>query len=292
MKKFPQKRIMITGAGSGLGKAIALEFAKMGWRVAAAEIIETRARETVRLVNQNGGQGLAIICDVTKPEDLEKAVVLLDKDWGGVDILVNNAGVAAAGHMEKIPMARWEWILNHNLKSIIHGCRAFIPLMEKQGHGHIVNIASIGAFVVYPEMSSYNVTKGATVSLSETLRTELAPKNIGVTVVCPTFFKTNIMDQFHSTDERQKILAKGFLDRPTWMLRFLFPGKKAEDIAKHLVKSIKKDRFYDIAQFQARMFWRIKRFFPELFFRLFSIIYKLGLFDKLYNDLKKTTLKA
>ncbi len=291
MKRFPEKRILITGSGSGLGRALALEFGKMGWRVAVAEIIKERAQETVRLVNQAGGQGLEIICDVTKLEDLEKAAGLLKEQWGGVDILVNNAGVAAAGYMEKIPMDRWEWILNLNLKSIIHGCRTFIPIMEKQGQGHIVNIASIGAFVVFPEMSNYNVTKGATVSLSETLRIELAPKNIGVTVVCPTFFKTNLMDQFQSTDERQKIMAYGFFHRPTRALRFLLPGKTAEDIAKHIIKSVKMNRFYDIAQFQARLCWRFKRYFPELFLKMFSSVYKSGVFDKLHDHLKKLEFK-
>ncbi len=271
MKKFPEKRIIITGAGSGLGRAISLEFAKLGWKICISDIDIDRAEETLALVNKNGGSGFTAICDVTKPENLTELAATLEEKWGGVDILVNNAGVVAAGFMEKIPLETWDWIISLNLKSVIHGCRAFIPLMEKQKNGHIINIGSNAGIANLPEMSCYNVTKAAVISLSETLKIELAPKNIGVSVAAPTFFKTNLMDQFTYSDERQKKMADAFFDKSL---------VTAEDVAKHIVKAVRKKRLYVITQIDGKFVWFSKRFFPNIYFKTIAWGYKRGLGDK------------
>jgi NAD(P)-dependent dehydrogenase (short-subunit alcohol dehydrogenase family) len=271
MKRFQNKRVLITGAGSGLGKALALEFAEMGWKVAIAEINQERSKETADIVNRKGGQSLEISCDVTKPEDLENAAERVKEKWGGIDIIVNNAGVSAAGFFEKIPLDKWEWIIDINLKSIIYGCRAFIPMLKEQGEGYIVNTASSMGIASLPEMASYNMTKAGVISLSETLRLELAPHNIGVSVICPAFFKTNLMDQFTSTDERQRILAEAFFSKST---------VTAEKIARHVIRSIRKKRFYIITQFDGKLMWYAKRYFPELYFKTASYIYRSKLFEK------------
>ncbi|OHD70524.1 MAG: short-chain dehydrogenase [Spirochaetes bacterium RBG_16_49_21] len=270
-KRFPKKRVVITGAGSGLGRALALEFAKKTWNIAVADINGERSRETVAMIDKEGGAGLAIRCDVTDPDDFIKAVALLNKEWNGVDILVNNAGVAAAGYFEKIPLETWEWILDINLKSIIYGCRAFIPLFKEQGRGHIVNVASNAGIACLPEMGCYNVTKAAVISASETIRTELAPFDIGVTVVCPTFFKTNLMDQFSSPDERQRMLAEKFFERSK---------TSAETVARHVIKCMEKNRFRVITQADGRFVWWAKRHFPEAYFKIASYIYRKGILDK------------
>ncbi len=272
MKKFPEKRVMITGAGSGFGRAFALEFAAEGWRVGVADIDSQRAQETVDLVNQKGGQGLEILCDVTDINQLEDAAALLKEKWGGVDIIVNNAGVAAAGYMEKIPMDKWEWIIDLNLKSVIHGCQAFIPLMESQGGGHIVNMASNAGIACLPEMASYNVTKAAVIALSETLRSEMAPKNIGVTVVCPTFFKTNLMDQFSCTDERQRKMADGF---------FANARTTAEGVAKKTMKAVRKNKLYVVTPWDGKLVWYFKRLCPGLYYNMLGMGNKSGVMDKL-----------
>ena len=122
-----------------------------------------------------------------------------------------------------------------------------------------------------PEMACYNVTKAGAISASETMRIELAGFNIGVTVVCPTFFKTNLMDQFTSPDVRQKELAEKFFEKA---------ATNSEAIARHIVSSIKKNRFYVITQKDGRFMWRQKRWFPELYFKVFGFIYGKGYFDK------------
>ncbi len=271
MKRFQNKRVLITGAGSGLGKALALEFAEMGWKVAIVEINPEKSMETARLIERKGGQSLEISGDVTQPEDLENAAKQVKETWGGIDILVNNAGVSAGGFFEKIPLDKWEWIIDINLKSIIYGCRAFIPMLKEQGCGYIVNTASNAGIASLPEMASYNMTKAGVISLSETLRSELTPHNIGVSVICPTFFKTNLMNQFTSPDERQRILAEAFFNKSTIT---------AEKIARHVIRSIRKKRFYIVTQFDANLTWYGKRYFPELYFKTVSLIYRSNIFQK------------
>jgi NAD(P)-dependent dehydrogenase (short-subunit alcohol dehydrogenase family) len=271
MKKFPKKRIMITGAGSGLGRAMALEFASMGWRVCVSDINKERADETLSLVEKKGGSGFVSVCDVRQPENIEALAAEIEKAWGGVDVVVNNAGVAAAGFMEKIPLETWDWILDINLKSVIYGCRTFIPMMAKQGGGHIVNVASNAGIASLPEMACYNVTKAAVISLSETLRAELKAKNIGVSVVAPTFFKTNLMDQFTSSDERQRKMASAFFDKSR---------VTAGDVARHVVRSVKRDRLYVITQADGKFTWLAKRLTPETYFNVMGWGYKKGLMNK------------
>jgi len=274
MDRFSKKRVFITGAGSGLGQALSVEFAKLGWRVCVAEISVDRARETAVLVNDNGGQALEIICDVTRLEEIEKAAATLNTKWGGVDIVINNAGVSGGGYMHEIPMERWEWIMDLNLKSVIYGCRTFIPILAAQGGGYIVNVASYFGYVSPPEASCYNLTKAGVISLSETLRTELAPQGIKVSVVMPSFFKTNLMDQLYAAGERQDKLIRGLFAKTN------YPPEK---IAGYIIKSINKNRLYAIPQLDARIIWRFKRFFPESYHKLFGFIYRQGIVERIFG---------
>jgi len=270
-KRFPERRVVITGAGSGLGRALALEFASRGWRVAVTDINMARLAESAAQVAAAGGSAREIACDVTKPADFARVLEAVRTGWGGIDVLVNNAGVAAGGFMDRIPMDEWERIIDINLKSVIIGCRTFIPQFAAQGSGHIVNVASNAGIASLAEMSSYNVTKAGVISLSETLRVELAPRGVGVTVVCPTFFKTNLMDGFRSSDERQRRLAEGM---------FAKASIGAGEIARHVVRSIERGRLYALAQKDARLAWRGKRLAPEAYFRFLGWAYRTGMFEK------------
>lgn len=269
-----KKRIMITGGGSGLGRALALTYARKGWRVCVVDMDAKSVAETALLVGKAGGEGLCRVCDVTSPMAFEELVLFLKSRWGGVDVLVNNAGVAAAGFLASISDERWEWIMDVNLKAVIKGCRCFIPLMEEQGGGHIVNIASCAGIVSLPEMSSYNVTKAAVISLSETLRVELAPKGICVTVAAPTFFKTNLMDRFHATDEHQLLVAKGLFARSK---------TTADDVARKIERAVRKKKLYVIPQWDGRISWWLKRLSPELFHRGMTIFYKKSGFERTFS---------
>jgi NAD(P)-dependent dehydrogenase (short-subunit alcohol dehydrogenase family) len=271
MKKFPNKRVVITGAGSGLGRTLAVHFAKRGWRVGVSDIIMERAEETVGMVNAEGGRGLAFHCDVAKWDQVSSMAETVVSQWKGVDIVVNNAGIVSVGVMEKISLEDWQWIIGINLMGVVNGCKAFIPIFKKQGAGHIVNIASAAGIASLSEMAPYNVTKAGVISLSETLKMELFGDNIGVTVACPTFFKTNLMNQARCTDQSQ-------LDRAA----ALFEKSKttAEDVSLHIIRCIEKNRLYSLTQLDARLAWKMKRYFPELFFRLMGFLFSRGYMDK------------
>ncbi len=274
MERFPEKRVVITGAGSGFGRALALVFSAKGWRIGVSDINEERADETIGLVGRTGGSGDKYICDVTDPAQIEAMAAYYKDRWGGVDIVVNNAGVAGAGYMEEISVDVWRWMIDVDLMSVIYGCRAFIPIMAAQGKGHIVNMASSAGIASFSEMSCYNVPKAGVISLSETLRMELAPKNIGVTVIAPTFFKTNLMDQFKSPRERQANMASTFFEKSK---------VTAEEVARHAYKCVEKKKFYAICQTDGRFIWLMKRLFPESYLRISGYIYKKGWFDKYLN---------
>ncbi|MCP4753885.1 MAG: SDR family oxidoreductase [Proteobacteria bacterium] len=261
MKRFTQKRMAITGAGGGLGREIALIFARQGWKIAVTDILPTSAEETLELVKKAGGDGMALACDVTQYEELTKLAEILEKEWGGVDIMVNNAGVAVGGNMEEQPIEDWRWILDINLMGVVHGCKAFIPQLRRQQNAHIINVASAAGLCSTPSMSSYNTSKAAVVGLSETLKSELRQYNIGVTVVCPTFFTTNLVDnsRLHGNHEKQEYADLSANSSLT-----------AEKVAERVYKAVRKNKLYCVPMLDGRIFWRMKRYIPGLYFRLLA----------------------
>jgi NAD(P)-dependent dehydrogenase (short-subunit alcohol dehydrogenase family) len=273
MDRFATRTVVITGAGSGFGRGLALSFAGLGWKVAAADINLPRAEETVELVNRSGGQGFAWQCDVTKHHEIEAlAQAVLDR-WGSADIIVNNAGVPVVGFMDKVTLEDWRYEIDIMLMSVVYGCRTFIPVFKRQGRGHIVNVASSAGIVSLPEMAPYNVTKAGVISLSETLRTELMGSGIGVTVVCPTFFKTNLMDQARATDERQTKMANAFFDKLCF--------GTVESVTKSTMKAISRNRFYVLPQPDSKLFWFLKRMTPHTFFKVNGFLYTRKILDRI-----------
>jgi NAD(P)-dependent dehydrogenase (short-subunit alcohol dehydrogenase family) len=273
MERFKNKIVVITGAGSGIGRGLAIDFAKLGWRVAVSDINMERAEESARLVDGAGGKGLAIRCDVTKPEQVQALADAVISRWGSADIIINNAGIPVSGYMEKIPLEDWKFEIDVMLMGVIHGCRTFIPIFKKQGWGQIVNTASSAGIVSFPEMSPYNVTKAGVIALSETLRVELRGSNIGVTVVCPTFLKTNIMDQARVTDDHPLKMANAAFDKLSF--------GTIESVSKATIKAIKKNKLYVLPQWDAKLYWFMKRMTPHTFFNFNGFLYARGIWDKI-----------
>jgi len=260
-KRFPEKRILITGAGSGLGKALALRFAREGWRIALAEKDAGRIPEVEKLVREAGGDPIGIACDVSRPADLMQAAEKITAAWVGLDILVNNAGIANAGFIEKVTEAEWSRIISINLMGAVNACRAFLPMMKNARRGHLINVASYAGIFSIPEMGSYNATKAAIISMSETLRVELSTFNVGVTVVCPSFINTNLMESFASPDERQRKLAQK-----------MFSNAKTtpEQYANQVYNAAAKNRLYAIVGLDSKVLWILKRLAPETFYKFFA----------------------
>ena len=257
---LPQRpRAVVTGAGGGLGRALCLELARRRARVLAADIDLGAAEITAGAVRDAGGEAVAVACDVAQAAEVEALVARADESFGGVDLVVNNAGVAAAGPMTEIPLPDWEWVMGINLWGVIHGCRAFIPKFRAQGHGAILNVASAAGLLNTPEMAPYNVTKAGVVALSETLCAELHPTGIGVTVLCPTFFQTNIMQATRTAHPGQRHLAEKLMARAKI---------QAPEVARAALAAVDARQLYCLPHADGAWMWRLKRLAPERFYQV------------------------
>jgi len=194
LNRFKPKRVLITGAASGLGKAMVEQFTHLGWKIAIVDINLLGAQQVADAANCQGAEAMALYCDIGKDEDFVTIAQVINKQWGGLDIIINNAGIATTGMMVDCTSAQWDRAINLNLNSVFRGCHYWLPLISQKGPGHVVNTASFAGIAQAPSMMSYNVSKAGVIALSETLRAELGYRNIGVSVICPAFFKTNLLD--------------------------------------------------------------------------------------------------
>ena len=253
-------RAVVTGAGGGLGHAFCELLADQPQaQIVVSDIDLDAANETAELIRIRGAQAIAIQTDVANwnaIKELEQEAA----DWmGGVDCLINNAGVAVRGDIESISLEDWEWIMGINVWGVLYGCRAFLPKMKQQNSGYIINVASAAGLMSPPRLAPYNMTKAAVVSLSETLYSELAHSDINVTVLCPTFFKTNIIDSGRGVDSpkaRKKIneaMAKSKVQAP--------------QVAQFALEKVLNGELYALPMENATWFWRLKRFAPSFFHR-------------------------
>ena len=250
---------VITGAGGGLGRALALQLAAGGARLLLADINQARCEESAGLVEQAGGQATALVVDVSDAEQVEHMAQTADRVLGRIDLLVNNAGVAAGGLVGRLSLEDWRWIVNINLWGVIHGCHAFVPRLVTQGGGAILNVASLAGIACAPRMASYNVTKAGVVALSETLCAELAGDNVRVTVLCPAFFKTNLMETMRAADPEIRSLAEAAFANSTM---------SAAEVATAALRAVERGRLYCLPMREGRIVWRLKRLMPERFARL------------------------
>ena len=251
-----QNRMMITGAGSGLGREIALRWAREGWRLALCDVNEQGLAETLKLVREAGGDGFTLRCDVRDYSQLTAVAQACEERFGGLDVLVNNAGVAAGGMFADLSLEDWDWQLSINLMGVIKGCKAFLPLL-RASQGKIINIASMAALMQGPAMSNYNVAKAGVVALSESLLIELKPEGVAVHVVCPSFFQTNLMDSFHGPNQQMKAQVGKLLESSPIT---------AADIADYIYRQVAVGEFMILPHEQGRMAWKIKQQNPQMLY--------------------------
>jgi NAD(P)-dependent dehydrogenase (short-subunit alcohol dehydrogenase family) len=263
MREEYARSVVITGAASGFGRAMSLAWAEKGWKIGIADIDMEGAGETLEMVERAGGTGEVFNCNVRKLEDVQAMADHFFESWGEVGVVVNNAGVVDVGCMGDILIKNWERIIETSLMGVIYGCHTFVPRMKEQGGGHVVNTASLAGIASLPEMAPYNVVKAGTISLSETLRTELAPYGIGVTVVCPSFFNTNLLSDMTCTDEWERDLSQA---------TFASARMTADEISGMVVRAVEGNRFYVLPQPSAKLLWLIKRMFPETLYRVIGVL--------------------
>ncbi|MDA8045913.1 MAG: SDR family NAD(P)-dependent oxidoreductase [Actinomycetota bacterium] len=184
---------VITGAGSGIGRATAHSLARRGSRVVVTDIDRARAAS---VAGEIGDRAVALGCDVTRATDLEQARDAALEHFGQVDLVMNNVGVLAVGPLEAIPLDAWQRVVDINLMSVVRSNLVFVPHLVAQGSGHIVNTASTAGLLPYGfDRLPYTTTKHAIVGLSQALALYLAPRGVGVSCLCPAGVMTNIVEQ-------------------------------------------------------------------------------------------------
>lgn len=256
MSSGDARRVLITGAASGLGKSLALRFAADGWRVAVCDLDEDRLSQTAEEIDRAGGTCMYLRADVTSEQDIEQLAGSVSDHWGGLDVLVNNAGIAIAGRTDETSMEEWRRIFEVNFFGVLRTTQAMLPLIA-QG-GHIINVASFAGIAAAPGLVAYNTTKAAVISFSESLRAELVDREIGVSVACPAFFKTRLMETSGAPHDKTRAMVERVMERSKIT---------ADDVAEQVFASVRTRQFMLIPHVDARWYWRWKRFFPELYFR-------------------------
>jgi len=250
--------IAISGAGSGFGAALAHKYAADGWQVAVTDLDEDRARQILFEIKQLGGEGFFMCLDTTQSDHWQQLEQAVAERWGGLQVLVNNAGVATAGNVEDTSMDDWQWVLDIDLMGVVRGCHQFARMFKRQGFGHIVNISSFAGLAGLPYIVSYGVAKAGVVALSEALRAEMHPHGVGVTVVCPAFVRTRLLDTFRTTKPDTMATVTRWMDTS---------GVTAEDVAQDIQTAVENKTFLLLTHAITRKAWKLKRWFPEKYFK-------------------------
>ena len=192
--RFSGRVVIVTGAGSGIGRAASLRFAAEGASVGVVDVRLDAAEETVGKIQAEGGTALAVQADVTDAAQVEAAVSAVLDAFGRLDVLYNNAGVGSTGSVAVAEEADWDRCLDVNAKSTFLCSRAAVPHLEAAGGGAIVNQGSVAALVGVPNFAAYCAAKGAVVALTRSMAVDLAPKGIRVNVLCPGTVLTPLME--------------------------------------------------------------------------------------------------
>jgi meso-butanediol dehydrogenase / (S,S)-butanediol dehydrogenase / diacetyl reductase len=202
------KVALITGGGTGIGRAIALAFAREGAKLAVAGRRKEKLNETIREMEKQGGQGLAIVCDVAKAKDAAHAVRETVKNFGRLNVLVNNAGVLHASTIEGIAEEDWDRLMTINLKGPFLMCRAALPEFRKAGGGAIINVGSVLGLVAMKDRAAYCASKGGVTLLTKAIALDHAHENVRSNCICPSIVETELVQGLFAASEEGKALRK------------------------------------------------------------------------------------
>lgn len=248
---------VVTGAGSGIGRAFALELGSRKSAVVVSDLDLASAKRTAEHITLRGGRATAVQCDVTSLAEVEHLAAAAEEFFDGpASLVINNAGIGAGGtNIGETSLDEWKRVLDVNLWGVIHGCHTFVPRLAPDGG--VINVASAASFGCLPGMAAYNASKAAVLALSETLAAEGTP----VTVLCPTFVKTAIV-------ERGEI-PSGTKDRAATIMRVA--GISPDRIARNALDAHDRGQLHVVPQVEAQLVWRTKRFAPGIYTRAAAV---------------------
>jgi NAD(P)-dependent dehydrogenase (short-subunit alcohol dehydrogenase family) len=252
MKDFQDKVAVVTGAASGIGRALAAKSAALGMKVVLADVEEPALKQVEEELKASGAQVLAVQTDVSRATDVQRLAKLAFETYGGVNLLFNNAGVGAGSSVWESSLADWQWVLGVNLWGVIHGVHFFVPPMLAQAsEGHIVNTASMAGVISSPG-GIYPITKHAIVALSETLYHELTltGAKVKVSVLCPGLVNTRILDSARNrpADLQNEVVQRKASPEEEAVLQLMHQAVEAgmppPQVADIVFKAIRDEKFY------------------------------------------------
>jgi NAD(P)-dependent dehydrogenase (short-subunit alcohol dehydrogenase family) len=255
---WKDKTAVVTGAGRGIGRALALAMARRGARVVVTDINEASAE---RVAAECVSAASANRLDVRDAQAVQAVIDEVVREHGAIDFLFNNAGIGMAGESDEIPLAAWDTLIDVNIRGVIHGIKAAYPHMVRQGSGHIVNTASIAGLGGVPLLTPYSMTKHAVVGLSTSLRLEAKARGVCVSVLCPSGVETPLLDSTSFDDQKYE----GWIPNVRrYLQRLGGPLYSADKLAEEALNAIERNQGIIVIPARARLAWRVSRWFPAL----------------------------
>jgi NAD(P)-dependent dehydrogenase (short-subunit alcohol dehydrogenase family) len=258
---------VITGAASGLGRALALALARAGWRLALVDLAEAvgRCDDVAELARSHGGGAIVEPLDVREAAAWRRLHERLRDEWPTCELLVNSAGVGAAGLVGTLPDDQWRRVIETNLLGTALGCETFLPWLRSHPvRSHLVNVASIAGIIAPASMAAYSASKAGVIAASEAIAAECRPGRPGVTVVCPGFFRSGLLDTWHFTSAVESREAVRRMAGSWWT---------AEAVADRVLAAARANRRYVVVGRTARWLWRFKRLAPVATTALMRVAY-------------------
>jgi NAD(P)-dependent dehydrogenase (short-subunit alcohol dehydrogenase family) len=255
---------VITGAASGLGAALARILAAEGWQLALVDL--PAAEPALDAIVADCPEAIIAGFDVRDAAGWTALHVRLRAAWPALDLLVNAAGVGATGEVGRLPESQWRRVVDTNLVGTALGCETFLPwLREHPGRSHLVNVASIAGVIAPPSLAAYAASKAGVIVLSEAIAAECTARRPGVTVVCPGFFRSGLLDTWHFTAARESREARR---------RMNATGLDSAAVARRVRRAIDRNERYVVEGLQARCLWRLKRLAPRTATALLHRMYR------------------
>lgn len=268
MKSFSNKVAAITGAGSGMGRALAVQLAKLDCAVAISDVVDENLRETESLIKEYDVKVTRHLVDVSDRSVMEQYASEVNATHGKVNLIFNNAGVSVTDSAEHMNYEDFEWLMNINFWGVVHGTRAFLPFLKEASEAHIINTSSIFGILSFPTQSAYNASKFAVRGYTESLRQELADTHIGVSCVHPGGVKTNIIKTSRYTPSDNESPTKEEFEENFEQMAAL----TSDEAALIILRGVEKNKARILVGKDAKLLTWISRLAPVNYPRLLALI--------------------